>query len=225
MRNETRTSQINQGLTNGFIVMALLFFCSGCCWLTDCECVERFDYEVPSIITQPVFVEPSFLPTYLNGVYYPNGVDVFYFGNNLFYTMVRSDQQGNLVRFYWDWQVPSPFSFGQQPPFHELLEGERIEVVTLVNNLAFPDIDCFSMDPPVARTQLQSTIRTEAGEVVTDNQFEELASVPAGQARFVKHPFEYIGKGEYELRFIVDFNIDDLERDTTNNRATIRVNL
>ncbi len=208
-----------------FPLMFVLLGSSGCCWLTDCECTERFDYEVPAIISQRTFVEPSFFPTYLNGSYFPNGVDVFYQGGNLFYSMIRPDVNGTLVKFYWSPNIPAPFNFGLQPPFNELQVGERIEFITLVQNRAFPDLDCFTMEPPAARTQLQSTIRTENGQVVEDNKFVELPSVPPGQAQFVKHPVEYIGKGEYELRFIVDFDINDLERDTTNNEARVKISL
>jgi hypothetical protein len=137
--------------------------------------------------------------------------------------MIRPDVNGVLVKFYWSPNIPAPFNFGLAPPFNELQVGERIEFTTLVVNQAFPDLDCLTMEPPPARTQLQSTIRRENGEIIEDNRFEELPSVPAGAFRFVKHPIEYVGKGDYELRFIVDFDINNLERDTTNNETRVQL--
>lgn len=191
----------------------------GCGIITDGDCEIDYDYSVPPLITSPIYLGPNFFDfAEMNGTRFPQGTQLYYLGGeNLFFTLVRSDGQGNLIKFYWTSNFPAPFSRNGAPPYDSLRIGETLELNIFVRNDAFPDLDCINNNPPESSAILQTTINIENGSVVERDAFREIPSVPPQESRIITYPFEYIGRGEYEVRFIIPFDIDELETDTTNN--------
>lgn len=187
------------------IIAIFMITINSCCLIDPNSCEECFE---DANLWFPIYVynveiARSLTPTYVNGVYYPNGT-VISAGNmatyNEFFSVVKYEPfLGQNVTFFWNRNTP--------PGFTNLLDGEHITFYkTVVNTRQDNSIDCLFQEVEEVKSILEVRVRTnDTGEIIGTRQVERtIFNIPSGQYGTFDFTFEFISCGNYEFDIQID---------------------
>jgi hypothetical protein len=180
----------------------------------------KADLQIPDRLEYNVYIESSFLPTYIGWTAYPYGTDVFASvgSTNEFYSVQRFDSElGSFINFYWNNETPPPFdSLAQNPAYLPLQEGENYSVYRVIMNKGWGNGNTTDY-AGASKTMFRQIVQVSDGQIIDDEVEVETDVIPPGQYKVIKSDYTFYGEGSYQLIVIVDSDDDIKERDEDNN--------